>query len=360
MAIASDFELDPSRRESLMTAGDEIGLTLTHDAEIAAYEAGSVFRTGRCLPRQPEATVAARPTPVRNATARSPAAGAGWQGPGFIRRLPTVMDLRCLGYRPARTSNGGPPVPFCELIGRGIMNSRPRRSCPGLLAGRVAAIDPDARCAAPARQTSIAKHNAESVPNVLDFEAELVRDGRTLEHPVNYGLVRIVPPKGMKIDADRRPFIVVDPRAGHGPGIGGMKKESEIGQVLEAGHPCYFVGYPAGNPLPGRRSSMSGRRRRNFVEDVASRHPDAEGKPGGDRQLSGRLADHDHGRDQSGRWPDRSCSPARRSPTGPASRQESDALHGRPSRRHLDGLHWPATWAAGRSTARTWLPISSR
>jgi hypothetical protein len=76
------------------------------------------------------------------------------------------------------------------------------------------------------------EHNAETVPNVLDFDAELVRDGRTLEQPVNYGLVRIVPPKGVKIDAAKRPFIVVDPRAGHGPGIGGMKKESEIGQVL--------------------------------------------------------------------------------------------------------------------------------
>ena len=39
------FELDPSRRDTLMTAGDEIGLTLTHDVEIAAYEAGSAFRT---------------------------------------------------------------------------------------------------------------------------------------------------------------------------------------------------------------------------------------------------------------------------------------------------------------------------
>jgi hypothetical protein len=31
-------------------------------------------------------------------------------------------------------------------------------------------------------------------PNVLSFEAELVLDGRSLPRPVNYGLVRIVPP----------------------------------------------------------------------------------------------------------------------------------------------------------------------
>jgi hypothetical protein len=36
-------------------------------------------------------------------------------------------------------------------------------------------------------------------------------------------------PKGVEIDPKRRPFVVVDPRAGHGPGIGGFKADSEIG-----------------------------------------------------------------------------------------------------------------------------------
>jgi len=44
------FALDPSRRDALMTAGDEIGLTLTHESEIAAFEAGSAFRTWAMLP----------------------------------------------------------------------------------------------------------------------------------------------------------------------------------------------------------------------------------------------------------------------------------------------------------------------
>lgn len=34
---------------------------------------------------------------------------------------------------------------------------------------------------------------------------------------------------------------MVDPRAGHGPGIGGFKPESEIGVAVRAGHPCYFA-----------------------------------------------------------------------------------------------------------------------
>src|SRR5438128_9314461 len=61
------------------------------------------------------------------------------------------------------------------------------------------------------------EHMAKTAPHVLEFEVELVVDGRTLDRPVNYALVRIVPPDGMKIDPTRRPFVVVDPRAGHGP-----------------------------------------------------------------------------------------------------------------------------------------------
>src|SRR5215467_15611313 len=79
------------------------------------------------------------------------------------------------------------------------------------------------------------EHLAETVPNVLNYEAELIIDGRTLKRPVNYGLVRIVPPKGMTIEARRRPFVIVDPRAGHGPGVGGFKADSEVGVILKAG-----------------------------------------------------------------------------------------------------------------------------
>src|SRR5215469_5184988 len=81
------------------------------------------------------------------------------------------------------------------------------------------------------------EHQAETAPHVLEFAVALEVDGRTLDRPVNYGLVRIIPPKGITIDPKRRPFVVVDPRAGHGPGIGGFKADSEIGVALKAGHP---------------------------------------------------------------------------------------------------------------------------
>ena len=122
------------------------------------------------------------------------------------------------------------------------------------------------------------EHTAKEIPHVLSFQVELVRDGRTLERPVNYALARIVPPAGMKLDPAKAPIIVVDPRAGHGPGIGGMKQDSEIGVALAAGHPCYFVGFLP-KPMAGQTIDDVCRAEAIFVDDVAARHPDAEGKP---------------------------------------------------------------------------------
>jgi hypothetical protein len=122
------------------------------------------------------------------------------------------------------------------------------------------------------------EHMAETMPNVLDYKAELVIDGRTLDRPVNYVLARIVPPTGVKINPKLRPFIVVDPRAGHGPGIGGFKADSEIGVAFKAGHPCYFVGFLP-EPVPGQTIADIARAEAIFVEKVAAEHPDANGKP---------------------------------------------------------------------------------
>jgi len=122
------------------------------------------------------------------------------------------------------------------------------------------------------------EHLADTVPNVLTYEAELIIDGRTLKRPVNYGLVRIVPPKGVTIDPQRRPFVIVDPRAGHGPGIGGFKADSEIGVAFKAGHPCYFVGFLP-EPMRGQTIEDIARAEAVFLEKVIALHPDADGKP---------------------------------------------------------------------------------
>jgi pimeloyl-ACP methyl ester carboxylesterase len=122
------------------------------------------------------------------------------------------------------------------------------------------------------------EHLAETTPHVLSYEAELIIDGRTLNRPVNYALVRIVPPKGVTIDPQRRPFVIVDPRAGHGPGIGGFKADSEIGVAFKAGHPCYFVGFLP-EPMPGQTIEDIARAEAVFLERVIALHQDADGKP---------------------------------------------------------------------------------
>jgi len=122
------------------------------------------------------------------------------------------------------------------------------------------------------------EHMAKRAPNVLSMETELVDDGHELARPVNYSLMRIVPPEGVAVDPLKRPFVIVDPRAGHGPGIGGFKAESEIGVAVRAGHPCYFIGFLP-NPEPGQTVEDVMRAEAHFLEKVIARHPDAEGKP---------------------------------------------------------------------------------
>ncbi len=122
------------------------------------------------------------------------------------------------------------------------------------------------------------EHKAKEVPHVLTFDAELVLDGRTLERPANYLLVRVKPPEGVVIDPKKRPFVVVDPRAGHGPGIGGFKADSEIGVASQAGHVCYFVGFTP-EPEPGQTIEDVMRAEEVFLEKVIELHPEAEGKP---------------------------------------------------------------------------------
>ena len=114
-----------------------------------------------------------------------------------------------------------------------------------------------------------------SAPHVLEFEVELIADGRALERPVNYCLVRVVAPEGIVTDESARPFVVVDPRAGHGPGIGGMKRDSEIGVALERGHPCYFIGFLP-EPLPGQTIEDVWNAEAAFIAEVARLHPQSD------------------------------------------------------------------------------------
>ena len=148
------------------------------------------------------------------------------------------------------------------------------------------------------RGNNFVEHERAGKPPLLHFDFETVLDGRTLERPVNYALVRIVPPAGIEVDAKRRPYVVIDPRAGHGPGIGGFKDDSQVGVALRDGHPVYFViFYP--EPEPGQTIARRVHRRTG-VRAQGARAAPGEPQAGARRQLPGRLGGDDARRIQSG------------------------------------------------------------
>jgi len=117
-------------------------------------------------------------------------------------------------------------------------------------------------------------HERAGLPPVLHFDYETVLDGRGFERPVNYALLRIVPPEGVVVDDNRRPYIIIDPRAGHGPGIGGFKDDSQVGVALRDGHPVYFVVFHR-DPEPGQTLLDVCAAEARFVHEVRSRHPNS-------------------------------------------------------------------------------------
>jgi pimeloyl-ACP methyl ester carboxylesterase len=118
------------------------------------------------------------------------------------------------------------------------------------------------------------EHNEAGSPPVLIFDYEVIVDGRTLENPVNYSLVEIIPPKDVKIDKNKRPFLIIDPRSGHGAGIGGFKDDSQVGVALQAGYPVYFVIFYQ-EPEPNQTLRDVAVAEKLFSDTVKARHPNS-------------------------------------------------------------------------------------
>ena len=118
------------------------------------------------------------------------------------------------------------------------------------------------------------EHEGAGCPPVLVYDYEVVMRGHDLPRPSNYELLRILPPEGVVVDDRKRPFIIIDPRAGHGPGIGGFKTDSQVGVALKAGHPVYFVSFGR-MPEPGQQLADVTRAEAAFVREVMRRHPEA-------------------------------------------------------------------------------------
>ncbi len=115
-------------------------------------------------------------------------------------------------------------------------------------------------------------HEKAGKPPVLHFQYEIMLDAREFERPVNYALVRIIPPSGVTVDPTRRPYVIIDPRAGHGPGIGGFKDDSQVGVALRDGHPVYFVIFFP-DPEPGQTLTDVCEVEARFIQRVREWHP---------------------------------------------------------------------------------------
>ena len=143
------------------------------------------------------------------------------------------------------------------------------------------------------RGNNYIEHIRNGQPPVLTFDYEMILDGRTFKKPVNFALVRIVDrrseEKNCADGAERRrtnrgkrppelpkrPIVIIDPRAGHGPGIGGSKRDSEIGMALDHGHPVYFILFYT-EPMPGQKIKDVVQAEERFIEEVVRRHPHAD------------------------------------------------------------------------------------
>jgi|APThiThiocy_cv2_1041547.scaffolds.fasta_scaffold04889_11 pimeloyl-ACP methyl ester carboxylesterase len=125
------------------------------------------------------------------------------------------------------------------------------------------------------RANNMLEHERAGLPPLLNFKYETLLDARQFDRPVNYALLRITEVGDDCwddcVDLAKPPVLVIDPRAGHGPGIGGFKRDSEVGIALHTGHPVYFVVFfpePCKGQTLGDVIKTLGR----FVAHVAERH----------------------------------------------------------------------------------------
>jgi len=128
------------------------------------------------------------------------------------------------------------------------------------------------------RGNNYLEHLDQGTPALLKFEHEVVQDGHDLPEPCNYALLRLVPPPHLSVNPLARPVIVVDPRAGHGPGIGGFKQDSEVGMAMRAGHTVYFVTFRP-EPEEGQTLFTVMHAEAQFLETVIARHPQVKVRP---------------------------------------------------------------------------------
>ena len=161
------------------------------------------------------------------------------------------------------------------------------------------------------------EHLAEAVPHVLNYEAEFVIDGRTLERPVNYCLVRIIPPAGVEIDPTRAAVCRRRSARRAWPGYWRLQGRQRNRRRAQGRPSVLFHRLPAGSDAgPDHRGYRA--RRSGFPRKGHRAAPACRRQALRDRQLPGRLGGHDARRAFAPNCSARSSLPARRSPIGRA------------------------------------------
>ena len=143
------------------------------------------------------------------------------------------------------------------------------------------------------RGNNYLEHNRQGMPPVLNFDYHVVLDGHDLQPATNYKLARIHDRRDPSASTHNtgtekrrqsknapgssdptRPVIILDPRAGGGPGIGGFKQDSQIGMALSQGHPVYFVLFTP-DPIAGQTLADVQLTLARFVDTITEQHPNA-------------------------------------------------------------------------------------
>jgi len=207
------------------------------------------------------------------AHSRATAAGAA------DRQLPACKERACAGGKTSLTEKSARPI----ARGEGFTVAANRQTAPMMPPFDILTYQRDVLERSilffdtlRKRANAMLEHEQAGLPALLNFKSEMILDAREFEQPANYALLRITE-AGDKcwddcVDPAKPPVIVIDPRAGHGPGIGGFKRDSEVGIALHVGHAVYFVIFFA-EPCPGQTLSDVLAALRRFVEHVANLHP---------------------------------------------------------------------------------------
>ena len=149
------------------------------------------------------------------------------------------------------------------------------------------------------RGNNFVEHERAGKPPVLHFDYETVLDGRTLERPVNYALVRIVPPEG--VDGRREAPSLRHHRPARRPRPGHRRLQGRFAGRRRAARRPPGVLRDLLSRARARPDAARRVRRRAGVRAQGARAASGEPQAGDRRQLPGRLGGDDARRLESGR-----------------------------------------------------------